>query len=57
MIKHVRAYPCHLMLGEVDKVNKAGNLAVVRLLSPQSLPYLDIIFFLDDDAGGGDDPQ
>ena len=23
MIKHVRAYPCHLMLGEVDKVNKA----------------------------------
>ena len=45
------------MLVEVDKVNKAGNLAVVRLLSPQSLPYLDIIFFLDDDAGGGDDPQ
>ena len=48
------------MLGEVDKVNKAGNLAVVRLLSAQSLPYLDIIFFLDDDdddAGGGDDPQ
>ena len=31
MIKLVRAYPRHLMVAEVDKVNKARNLTVVHL--------------------------
>ena len=46
MIKRARAYPQHLMLVEVDKVNKARNLAVVRILPAPSLllHYLNIIF-------------